>query len=297
MAESLARTPLEAERSSSVACWRIAMASLPQNPVESHYASRTLVDVVLAALDTAGLPPRLTAADLAPLDQFHARGLEATRELAALAGIDATSRVLDVGSGIGGPARHLAESLGCKVVGIDLTAEYCRVAEALTARTGLSDKVSFRTANALALPFGDGEFDVVWTQHVAMNIADRARFYSEMARVLKPGGKLALYDAVAMPGAEPLFPVPWARDPSTSFLLDAEATRAVLEKSGFTVRVWRDVTAEARQWFAALRPPAQPPKLGLHLLMGPDFRIMSGNFGRNVIEGRVGLLMAVCEKN
>ena len=75
-----------------------------------------------------------------------------------------------------------------------------------------------------------------------------------------------------------------------------EATRAVLEKSGFTVHVWRDVTAEARQWFAALRPPAQPPKLGLHLLMGPDFRTMAGNFGRNVMEGRVGLLMAVCEK-
>jgi ubiquinone/menaquinone biosynthesis C-methylase UbiE len=240
---------------------------------------------------------RLTTADLASLDQFHARGLEATKELATLAGIDGTSRVLDVGSGIGGPARYLAESLGCRVVGVDLTAEYCRVAEALTARVGLADKVEFRTANALDLPFGDGEFDVAWTQHVAMNIADRSRLYREMARVLKPGGKLAFYDAVAMPGAEPLFPVPWARDPSTSFLIDAEATRAVLEKSGFTVRVWRDVTPEARQWFAALRPPAQPPKLGLHLLMGPDFRTMSGNFGRNVIEGRVGLLMAVCEKS
>jgi SAM-dependent methyltransferase len=295
MAEPLARMPLGAERSSLVTSWRIAMAS-PPNPVETHYASRSLVDVVLAALDAAGLPPRLTTADLAPLDQFHARGLEATRELAALAGIDATSRVLDVGSGIGGPARYLAESLGCKVVGIDLTAEYCRLAEALTARAGLAGNVEFRAANALDLPFGDGEFDRVWTQHVAMNIADRPRLYREMARVLKPGGKLALYDAVAIAGAEPLFPVPWARDPSTSFLLDADATRAVLESSGFTVRVWRDVTAEARQWFAALRPAAQPPKLGLHLLLGPDFRTMSGNFGRNVIEGRVGLLMAVCEK-
>jgi SAM-dependent methyltransferase len=270
--------------------------SPPQNPVESHYASRSLVDVVLAALDAAGLPPRLAAADLAPLDQFHARGLEATRELAALAGIDARSRVLDVGCGIGGPSRYLAESLGCKVVGIDLTAEYCRLAEALTARAGLAGTVEFRTADALDLPFGDGEFDRVWTQHVAMNIADRSRLYRELARVLKPGGKLALYDAVAIPGAEPLFPVPWARDRSTSFLLDVDATRAVLESSGFTVRVWRDVTAEARQWFAVLRPAAQPPKLGLHLLLGPDFRTMSGNFGRNVIEGRVGLLMAVCEK-
>ncbi|HMJ98635.1 MAG TPA: methyltransferase domain-containing protein, partial [Reyranella sp.] len=175
------------------------MASQPHNPVESHYASRSLVDVVLAALDAAGLPPRLTAADLAPLDQFHARGLEATKELAALAGIDAANRVLDVGSGIGGPARYLAESLGCKIVGIDLTVEYCRLAEALTARAGLAGNVEFRAANALDLPFGDGEFDRVWTQHVAMNIADRPRLYREMARVVKPGGKLALYDAVAIP--------------------------------------------------------------------------------------------------
>jgi ubiquinone/menaquinone biosynthesis C-methylase UbiE len=272
-------------------------ASPSSDPVESHYASRSLVDTVLAAVDEAGLPAgTLKTSDLAPLDQFHVRGLAATKELAALAGIDATSRVLDVGSGIGGPSRHLAESFGCQVVGVDLTAEYCRVAEALTARTGLADKVTFKAANALDLPFEEGSFDVVWTQHVAMNIVDRPTLYSEMYRVLKKGGRLALYDAIAIDGKEPLYPVPWARDPSTSFLLNAEATRAVLEKSGFTIRTWRDVSEESKQWFAAQKPPATPPKLGIHLLLGPDFRIMSGNFGRNVIEGRVGLLMAVAEK-
>lgn len=273
-------------------------ASPSSGPVESHYASRSLVDTVLAAVDEAGLPAGpLKTSDLAPLDQFHVRGLAATKELAALAGIDATSRVLDVGSGIGGPSRHLAESFGCQVVGVDLTAEYCRVAEALTARTGLSDKVTFKAANALNLPFQGGSFDVVWTQHVAMNIADRPRLYGEMHRVLKQGGRLALYDAIAIDSKEPLYPVPWARDPSTSFLLNAEATRAVLEKSGFTIRTWRDVSEESRQWFAAQKPPATPPKLGIHLLLGPDFRIMAGNFGRNVTEGRVGLLMAVAEKS
>ncbi len=267
------------------------------NQVESHYASRSLVEVVLAAVNEAGLPHgRLQASDLAALDQFHARVLEATRELAEFAGIEAASRVLDVGSGIGGPARYLAESRGCKVVGIDLTSEYCRVAEALTERAGLADKVTFQPANALDLPFGDGEFDVPWTQHVAMNIAGRPRLYREMHRVLKPGGKIALYDVVAVAGAEPMFPVPWARDPSTSFLLEPDALHTLLEKTGFAIRVWRDATPEARQWFAAQRPPAQPPKLGLHLLLGPDFRTMAGNFARNVIEGRVGLLMAVGQK-
>jgi MPBQ/MSBQ methyltransferase len=271
--------------------------SFSSNQVESHYASRSLVDAVLTAVDEAGLPAGpLKAADLAPLDQFHARGLAATMELAELAGIDAAFRVLDVGSGIGGPARHLAESRGCRVVGIDLTEEYCRVAEALTERVGLAHKVTFQAANALDLPFGDGEFDVAWTQHVAMNIADRPRLYREMHRVLKPGGKLALYDVAAVAGAEPLFPVPWARDPSTSFLLEPDALRTLLEKTGFAIDVWRDATPEARQWFVAQRPPAQPPTLGLHLLLGPDFRTMAGNFARNVIEGRVGLLMAIGQK-
>lgn len=273
-------------------------ASSSSGPIESHYASRSLVETVLAAVDAAGLPPGpLKTSDLAPLDQFHVRGLPATKELAAMAGVDAGTRVLDVGSGIGGPSRHLAESFGCEVVGVDLTDEYCRVAEALTARTGLAGKVTFRTADALNLPFQDTSFDVVWTQHVAMNIADRPRLYSEMHRVLKPGGRLALYDAIAIDGKEPIYPVPWARDPSTSFLLTAEATRAVLAESGFTIRTWRDVSEEARLWFAAQKPPAQPPKLGIHLLMGPDFRTMAGNFGRNVTEGRVGLLMAVAEKS
>ncbi|MDB5488240.1 MAG: Ubiquinone/menaquinone biosynthesis C-methylase UbiE [Reyranella sp.] len=273
-------------------------ASPSSGPVESHYASRSLVDTVLAAVDEAGLSAGpLKTSDLAPLDQFHVRGLAATKELAALADINATSRVLDVGSGIGGPSRHLAESLGCQVVGVDLTAEYCRVAEALTARTGLSDKVTFKAANALDLPFEEGSFDVVWTQHVAMNIADRPRLYGEMHRVLKQGGRLALYDAIAIDGEEPLYPVPWARDPSTSFLLNAEATRAVLEKTGFALTTWRDVSEASKQWFAAQKVPAQPPKLGIHLLLGPDFRIMAGNFARNVSEGRVGLLMAVAEKS
>jgi MPBQ/MSBQ methyltransferase len=263
--------------------------------VERHYATPSRIDAVLAVVDSMNPAEKLKISDLAPLDQFHAGGLEATRQLAQLAGLSAGQHVLDVGSGVGGPARFLAGTCGCSVTGIDLTADYCRLAEALTGRVGLNGKAVFRPADALDLPFAGGTFDAVWTQHVAMNIADRPRLYREMHRVLRPGGIVALYDAVAGNGA-PLFPVPWARDSSTSFLLSPEALRTVLEQSGFTLIAWRDVTEDAKRWFAN-RPRGALPGLGLHLLMGPEFPEMAANFGRSVMEGRVGLLMAVARKD
>lgn len=263
--------------------------------VERHYAQPSRVDAVLAVVDAMNPAGRLRTVDLAPLDQFHAGGLEATRQLAALAGIGPDQHVLDVGSGVGGPARFLAETHGCSVVGVDLAVEYCRLAEALTARCGLKDKATFRPADALDLPFADESFDAVWTQHAAMNIADRPRLYGEMRRVLRPGGIVALYDAVAGNGA-PFFPVPWARDGSTSFLLSPDALREVLDQAGLTVVAWRDVTEDAKRWFAS-RPRGALPGLGLHLLMGPEFPTMAVNFARSVMEGRVGLLMAVARKD
>ena len=263
--------------------------------IERHYAQSSRIDAVLAVVDAVNPAGRLKTVDLAPLDQFHAGGLEATRQLAALAGIGPDQHVLDVGSGVGGPARFLAETHGCPVIGIDLAADYCRLAEALTARCGLKDKAIFRPADALALPFADESFDAVWTQHAAMNIADRPRLYREMRRVLRPGGVVALYDVVAGNGA-PLFPVPWARDASTSFLLSPDALRGGLDQAGLTGIAWRDVTADAKHWFAR-RPRGAPPGLGLHLLMGPEFPAMAANFGRSIMEGRVGLLMAVARKD
>jgi SAM-dependent methyltransferase len=258
--------------------------------VERHYAQPSRVDAVLAVVDAMDPAGRLRTVDLAPLDQFHAGGLEATRQLAALAGIGPDQHVLDVGSGVGGPARFLAETHDCSVTGVDLAVEYCRLAEALTTRCGLQEKATFRPADALDLPFAGESFDTVWTQH-----ADRPRLYGEMRRVLRPGGIVALYDAVAGNGA-PFFPVPWARDSSTSFLLLPDAVRTVLEQSGLTVVAWRDVTEDAKRWFAS-RPRGALPGLGLHLLMGPEFPTMAANFARSVMEGRVGLLMAVARKD
>lgn len=260
--------------------------------LREHYRANGLTDRLKAAL--APEERQLLPEQLAALDQFHTRGLAATTELAALAGIDAGMRLLDVGCGIGGPARLLAASCGCQVTGIDLSEPFVEAARYLTARTGQAGQVSFETGSALALPFDAGRFDLVLLQHVAMNIADRAALYGEIRRVLRPGGRFATYDVV-LAGGEPHYPVPWARTPATSFLLDAEATRAAIEQAGFRTIVCRDDSAAARAWVGALREAGPPPPPNLGLVMGPDFAQLAANLGRSLLEGRLGILTAVFE--
>src|SRR5215470_9520644 len=227
--------------------------------VRDHYRATGLTERLKAALTSFGPEDqRLTPQQLAALDQFHTRGLAATIELAKLAGITADSSVLDVGSGIGGPARVLAATYGCRVTGVDLSEAFVDAARYLTERTGQSAQVSFQTASALELPFDDGRFNIVLLQHVAMNIADRARLYAEIRRVLRPGGRFATFDVVSN-GVEPHYPVPWARTPATSFLLSAAATRGAIEPAGFRTLAWRDDTAAAKAWVARLRAAGPPP--------------------------------------
>ena len=162
-----------------------------------------------------------------------------------MAGVTAGMSVLDVGSGVGGPARFLAATRGCQVTGVDLSEPFVDAARYLTERTGQSGQVSFETASALELPFDAGRFDVVLLQHVAMNISDRTRLYHEIRRVLKSGGMFAIFDVVLNDG-EPHYPVPWARTPATSFLLTAAATRAAIEPAGFRTLAWQDDTESPR---------------------------------------------------
>src|ERR1700751_31078 len=221
---------------------------MPNNPVESHYTRDDLGETILAALKDAGKDhDHLTPDDLAPVDEFHGGQRPATVRLAERAGFTGTERVLDVVSGLGGPSRYLAWRYGCRVSGVDLTAEFVRVAEMLTRLTRLVGRVDYRQGDALHLPFDDMSFDVVWSQNAAMNIADRDRLYAEMQRVLKPAGRLALQEVVAGPGGEPHYPVPWAREASISFLLTAEATRAKLEAAGLSVVTWQDSTQTSSQ--------------------------------------------------
>jgi sarcosine/dimethylglycine N-methyltransferase len=261
--------------------------------VRDHYRATGLAGRLKTALKALGPDDqRLKPEQLAALDQFHTRGLAATAELAKLAGITADMSVLDVGSGVGGPARFLAATYGCQVTGVDLSEEFTDGARYLTERTGQRGRVSFQTASALALPFDDGSFNVVLLQHVAMNIADRARLYREIRRVLKPSGKFATFDVV-LNGGEPHYPVPWARVPATSFLLTAAATREAIEPAGFRTLTWQDDTEAAKVWFAQMRASGPPPSPNLGVVMGPDMVQLAGNLGRNLMEGRLGILTAV----
>src|SRR4029077_16957466 len=268
--------------------------------VADHYRRRALGDVILKALKEAGKDvEHLTPDDLAPVDEFHSGGRNATVRLAQLAQIDGSQRVLDVGCGIGGPSRYLASKFGCQVTGLDLTPEFVALAGMLAQRTRLADKVTYRQGNALDLPFPDASFDVVWSQNAAMNIADRDRLYGEMHRMLRPGGRLALQDVAAGPGGEPYYPTPWASDKSISFLFAPQSTRAALERVGFRVVAWQDTTQEALEQQTArakaLDSGSLPP-LGLHILIGEAFPTVTKNTLRNLQEQKVQLLNAVLER-
>lgn len=265
--------------------------------VREHYSTAGLTERIKSALRSIvpdGQP--LTVDELAPLDQFHIRGMLATAELASAAGVEPSTNVLDVGCGVGGPARSLAAIFGCNVTGVDLSPAFIDAANYLTSRCGLSSRISFQLGDALHLPFDDLMFDVLFLQHVAMNIQDRAALYNEVARVLRPGGRFATYDLVLRQG-DVAYPVPWARDASSSFLLSERDTRIALEEAGFTPTVWRDDTETALQWFKMTM--AGPPQNGLSLgvVMGQEMREMSNNLARNLREDRLGVLLAVLTRD
>jgi ubiquinone/menaquinone biosynthesis C-methylase UbiE len=266
--------------------------------VAAHYSGAGMVQRVREALHSAGLDGEgIEWSKLAPLDQFHVRGLAATKELAAGLGVEAGTGLLDIGCGLGGPARFLAATHGCRVIGIDLSAPFVEVATLLGERAGLAGQLTFVQGDALELPFPDASFDHAWTLHVAMNIADRARLYANARRVLKPQGRFGIYDVVAGNGEELIYPVPWARGAQTSFLLTADEMRVALEVAGFAVVSWADKTEAALSWFAEQSASgAPPPPFGLHLVMGPDFPAMAANLRRNLEAGKVGLVQAVVRR-
>lgn len=268
--------------------------------INQLYGQADLSAKILTALREAGKDPEaLTREDLASFGEQHDGGREGTLELARLAGLREDMHVLDVGSGIGAPARTLAAEFGCRVTGLDLTEEFCRAATMLTVRIGLQERITFRHGSAVDLPFEEATFDTVWTQAVLMNIADKPRFFAEAYRVLRPGGRLAFQASLAGPMPGIYYPALWADDAQLSFLVSPEECRRLLVATGFQERAWHDITAQAVVW-AQARFTAGSAGASVRAIISPilqtNLEERFANQLRHYAEGRVVGVMAVFER-
>lgn len=268
-----------------------------EEKVSRHYGhGGNLKRAILDGLAALGKDPEhIATADLAAVDEFHTGGREATVEIAAALGAHPAMRLLDLGSGIGGPARFFAETHGCHVIGIELTEEFVHVAETLTRRTGLAEHVTFRQGSVLELPFPPASFDAATLIHVGMNIADKRGLFAEVRKALVTGGLFVVYDMMRLAEGELRYPVPWAKNAETSFLASLAQYRTALERTGFTILAERERRQFALEFFARRRAAAAaeggPPALSFHLILGPDFAQKIANLTANIEDG----LLAPCE--
>jgi len=280
----------------------LELAAMPEyeDSINSHYGQPDLSSKILSELQSAGKDIEgLSREDLASFDELHGGGREATRSLARFAALQEGMHVLDVGSGLGGPARALAEEFGCRVTGLDLTEEFCLAAEMLTVRVGLGDRVTFRNGNALEMPFQDEEFDLVWSQSTLMNIQDKRGLISEIHRVLRRGGRLAFEAVMAGPVSGLHYPVLWAGDPSTNFLTQPEELRRILSEGGFNEIGWRDVTdrlVEMTRRGRAIAMKKESPSLGYNIVIGTDLVQKMANGLRNYEEHRMVAVNGVFDR-
>lgn len=268
--------------------------------ISEHYGISGILDSILKGLESSGKElDSLKPEDLAPIDEFHTRGKDSTMEIANLAQLEPHHNVLDVGCGLGGSARYIAEKYGCSVIGIDLTEQYIDVANRLTEFVKMSDKVSFRQASALEIPFESNNFDVVWTEHTQMNIANKKGFYSEISRVLKPQGRLVFHDVFGTDNPAH-YPTPWAERDSLSSLCTQEEARNAIEKSNLVVEQWIDKSRPSLEFFKNMAKKTEtsggPPPLGFHLLMGETAKTKLLNQVRNLEENRVSIVQGTASK-
>ena len=268
--------------------------------ITEHWTTGVLAPSIFSALEEAGVDTdNLTPGDLEPLDNMHGGGAAATREMMALLIPKADLHLLDMGSGIGGPARLMASATGVKITGIDLTKEFCDVASMLTEKTGLSDLVSFQQGSALDLPFDDNSFDGAYTHNVTMNIPDKASFYAEAFRVVKPGGPFVTTGLAEGPDGPPFFPVPWAKVPEDNHLVSPDDTRRLLEEAGFEIVEFIDRTEAMLEFIEENRRKLAaegPPVLSVRVILGDDGPERLKNSVRSVEEKRTIPLEVLCRK-
>lgn len=268
--------------------------------VANHYSNGALQAAISAGWDKLRAVSDAAPIDLlSGVDEFHIGGRPATEMVCQEMALSPGLRVLDVGCGLGGAARFMAERHGVNVEGVDLTPDYVAVGNALTTQVGLDDKVRLREGSALDLPHDDGEFDRVSMFHVGMNIADKTRLFSELGRVLKGGGLMAVYDVMRVGEGTLDFPVAWAQDDSFSFVEPASSYRAAIEGAGLSVTseaAKRDMGLEFFAKMKARMAESGPPPLGLHIVMGKDAGTKAANMAGNIAKGAIAPVLMIAQK-
>jgi ubiquinone/menaquinone biosynthesis C-methylase UbiE len=268
--------------------------------VEEHYARQGITARVLTALRNVNGPDVPIRPDtLAPIDHFHGKGVIATEELAAALQPRASDHLLDIGCGIGGPARWIAAKYGCRVTGVDLTAEFCEAARELNVLSGLADRVQILHGSALSLPVPDDSFDRAYSQAALMNVSDKRGVFREAFRVLCPGGSLALSLAGAGSAGEPRYPLPWAMTTAISFLATPDEIRGDLLAAGFQVVSFRDTAAAVAASLAPVLKQLETeglPPLGEHVVTGESAKEWRINSMRSLAEGRLSMIEALAHK-
>lgn len=272
------------------------------NAVASHYTVIDLVAKIDAGLAKLGVSPdNATVETLAPVDEFHTAGRLTTLKAIELSGVGPGLKLLDAGSGIGGTARALADALDADVTGVDLTPVYVETATILSARMGMADRTRFTVGSVTDLPFENASFDGAFTFHVGMNVPERAAFYSEIARVLRPGGTFCLFDVMKGPGPGMRYPVPWAETDETSFLKTPKDMRAHLADAGLVVEKEESLKEFAAEFFrnafAAAAKSDGPPPLGLHLLTGTNAPQKFQNYAMALDADQIDPVIMVARKD
>jgi len=273
---------------------------LRETTVAQHWAKGDVYALILSSLQKAGKSANeLTVEELAPVDHFHARGFPATVELGDILPIEAGNHILDIGCGLGGPARYFAKRFDCRVSGIDITPGFVEAGNKLTALLGMEERVTITHGDGERLPYPDGTFDGAYAQHVTMNVADRGRFFSEAFRVLKPGAFFALTEHGLGPTGNPQYPLPWSEDGSGAYLVPPSKTRSLLQMAGFESIIVEDTgpkyLSNYNQMIERAKQGALPP-FGMHILMGETAPQKVRNAARNIEEGRTHPVQIFCSK-
>jgi len=268
--------------------------------VAGHYTHGSLLDAIRAGVEGIGKSPdTVSVHDLGPVEEFHIGGRVATESFLSQMDFTSGDNILDVGCGLGGSSRFVAEQYGSRVTGIDLTAEYIETGRALCSWVGLQERVVLDHGDATATPYADCAFDKAFLMHVGMNIPDKQTLANELHRVLALGGVLGIYDIMRVGDGELTFPVPWATTADTSAVASIDDYKNALENAGFRVVAERNRHDFALEFFAGIQARAAsdgPPALGLHIVMGESAPVKIRNMIENIASGRLAPIELIARK-